>query len=512
MKNSIDNATIGRARGGSIVTLGSLSVRRLNRLLLWFAIMLAVGVIFLLAAYALLMFYPSRSDARLSIYLLSLLGVILLSSVIYDVVHKKFDLFEAKNFVLLVFFYYYFVCPVRFVIEPEFLQPPYDAMLSEGVAWSIIGLLFYMLGYSIGLGRKSKAFSPLLGEDDWNKTKTVIFVAFLFTLAIIGIAVFADRAGGISNIISTPRRMRSTIRAGSPYFYFLTYYLLIGTLILYASMIGSGKIRIRKIFIICVCMAGILVTSFVMSGSRRNVIVMLITMVVFWHYYKKRMTTGKIIGAFGLIVCLFMFFGIIRAFMHDLDRVFELTRSAVERAPTSELLYTLMAGNVYRMFLVLLSNVPESYGFLWGSSYYRLLFVGIPRAIWSGKPKNISQMFPELMMPEYRGRNIVTSVTLLGEMYWNFSFVGIILGMFLFGILSKVLYRYLMKNKENKGAVLIYAVTVCYFMELFRGTFHTTTLLYLATMLLPLLVFLGYTKRRAILAVISKGPQEKTVP
>ena len=77
---------------------------------------------------------------------------------------------------------------------------------------------------------------------------------------------------------------------------------------------------------------------------------------------------------------------------------------------------------------------PDSHPYLKGQSYYRLLFVPIPRAIWPGKPQNTNRVFARVLDPDLERRNVTIPPGIVGDLYINFGPVGVF-GMMVFGAL-----------------------------------------------------------------------------
>jgi hypothetical protein len=77
---------------------------------------------------------------------------------------------------------------------------------------------------------------------------------------------------------------------------------------------------------------------------------------------------------------------------------------------------------------------PNQQPFLKGQSFYRLLFVPIPRFVWPTKPENTERYFAAALDPEFRRRNVTIPPGLVGDLYINFGYPGIA-GMFVWGLL-----------------------------------------------------------------------------
>lgn len=109
---------------------------------------------------------------------------------------------------------------------------------------------------------------------------------------------------------------------------------------------------------------------------------------------------------------------------------YEVTQKRVER-----LLEHTFAGGDFGFSIFLrkaMTYFPDSHPYLRGQSYYRLLFVPIPRAIWPGKPENTNRIFARVVDPDLGRRNVTIPPGIVGDLYINFGPLGVV-GMMVFG-------------------------------------------------------------------------------
>ncbi len=86
-------------------------------------------------------------------------------------------------------------------------------------------------------------------------------------------------------------------------------------------------------------------------------------------------------------------------------------------------------------------QTPEMVPYLHGETYYPILFKLIPRAVFKDKPKDVKDLGQRFgFLPEGNEVNAF-KVHQLGELYANFGTLGIVMGMFVFGVLYRVLYQ-----------------------------------------------------------------------
>lgn len=121
-----------------------------------------------------------------------------------------------------------------------------------------------------------------------------------------------------------------------------------------------------------------------------------------------------------------------------------------------------------------LAYVPERADYLYGQSYYRLLFTPIPRTIWPDKPPNTQRIVASWLRPGVAQQT--TPPGIQGDLYINFGYAGV-LGFLAFGWMFGLLDR-------ERGLIRALAVGggVTPVFHLVRGGF-TNPMLLLAVLL-----------------------------
>ncbi len=97
---------------------------------------------------------------------------------------------------------------------------------------------------------------------------------------------------------------------------------------------------------------------------------------------------------------------------------------------------------------VLYPQVPETIGYIYGSSYWGILFTFIPHSIWPSKPD--FEIRGEIMKRALPMQYASSPLTLVGEAYVNFSFPGIIIVFILIGMMARQFDDFVLpRAKEN---------------------------------------------------------------
>lgn len=134
-----------------------------------------------------------------------------------------------------------------------------------------------------------------------------------------------------------------------------------------------------------------------------------------------------------------------------------------------------------------LDYFPARAGFLDGYSFFGVIANPVPRALWPGKPIGVGKLASIL----YDGNpHNSIGLSLPGELYANFGYVGSLLGMFLFGLLTAGIYAWYMRQRGNPAALVVYLMTLSCLVTEVRGDIldATAPLIY---SLLPTVVCFG---------------------
>lgn len=105
---------------------------------------------------------------------------------------------------------------------------------------------------------------------------------------------------------------------------------------------------------------------------------------------------------------------------------------------------------------------PEEIPFRYGETMINWIIFPIPRAIWEGKPENVGSQLASLIY----GANNGTPPSLIGDLYWNFWLIGVVVGMFVFGILLRVMATYRSQNSEVPAITLLTTVLIYFIAKI----------------------------------------------
>ena len=274
---------------------------------------------------------------------------------------------------------------------------------------------------------------------------------------------------------------------------FETVFLILISMILLTKYYRSNRIFIRyKYFAI-----GAFIISFIflltMTTGRRDVIKLIIAFSVIWSMYEKPFSFTKIFigGLFSfLIVILLALYRTEFSMTHVYERFLLLLSNADYLLLLLSTTLDFLPGHNNYEYIV--NNVPNEISYLFGSSLFKILFIFIPRSIWSEKPLGVQELIVEKYQNAFVGGSSQTT-TMIGEFHWNFGILGVIIGMYLFGYLCKKIDIQNRLNLNHYWKVIINIVFISWIIELFRGGISTVILVNSFQILFPIiLVWLIY--------------------
>ncbi len=424
---------------------------------------------------------------------------------------RNLDLFEPLVLASLGILIYFILPAIDLIflgrlIDPSINLSHYKALAAQDdyflatiISLCALGVISFYFGYVSTLGKKLGNSLPVPGHIYSKNSLLKIGIGYIL-LGIITFGYTAWKIGGAAKWFTTPKGENIFLVAKCVYGAFLLKLFIPSVIILFIYALLR---RSKFIFLLWICtfIAVVIFFNVFSQGSRRITLFLVLSLIIYHHYAVRPIRLRKIM----LIVAILFFFnfsvGLIRGTIHLLD--LESTKTQWSKVKHNykgrwhnPVIITMDFPYCYNSLMQIVDYVPEKVDYLWGSTYAKFFLWPIPRTLWPEKPEGISRVVVRHFYPEIYDKGISVSPTIVGEAYFNFGTLGIVIVMALFGVICQSLYAFLKKNRKNIGAIAIYASVAPYIFESFRGYFFECTMLYLFVGLSIFLAF--YLARRKV--------------
>jgi|MDSV01.1.fsa_nt_gb oligosaccharide repeat unit polymerase len=377
---------------------------------------------------------------------------ILISTIFfYFIFFKKFVAFGFKeSFSIGLLFYIYL--PLFFIhYYNEFLINTYPKFNGYELIdilkikyLTLLSMLSFMIGY-ISINKKINFFTSRQNYSNKNIFFSIFFLLFL------------------SLFIQIPN---------------INTVILIS--ILFNLIIHKLKIKLfqKTLLFLFLCLL-FMYLSLEFSDARRHIIVILFISIFFISLnYKSKI---KVYFIFILITIL----GILFVFLLTSLRSILISGGDINLFPS---LAALISNYDFMPAFDNLIYIFNSEEYLHGKSLFKIFFSIIPREIWPNKPLDTN-----LLIVNLRDKDFVfvggtsQSITLLGEVFWNYGWLGTFIIFFLFGIFAKNSDLSFKHKIFDSHIILLASLTYLIFI-MWRGSVSTTLIIYLINIFLLFLL------------------------
>ena len=256
-------------------------------------------------------------------------------------------------------------------------------------------------------------------------------------------------------------------------------------------IIVSERKRILRIIITLLTLS-----MFYITGFRYMIVLMALAyLCISFRVKGKRPKIGTMITVTILLIIFISVLGFARANMR-LGKEIDWTSfnfEAVEYALVSNF-------NIFLPFYGLVNTYPAEHFFTLGHSMvYESIIYFIPRVIWHSKPvAKVSSAVAVAMMEstnEFTIRTVGMAWPNIGEYYMEFGTIGVLLFMYIFGVLMKKSIS--LYNSESELSVVTYGITLGVFFQLLIRGYSPNNMGMIAFLYFPLIIFYLFKLHRS---------------
>lgn len=433
---------------------------------------------------AVVLFSIYRGDDKFIIMGLSFIPLVLIS--IPSITQKEFDPFTPLS---LLFFIVLFSVTLRsiYIVFSEdsvisfFLENrSYDSLIL-GTLVIALSIFCYSLGYMyFNRSKYGKIKKLLLDINNANKKRLnlVVFLA-LTTSTCFSIFYISQFSNSLTLETLSAKRF---IQVGDSYtsLSYLIWGASISKYIFYIliSYYYYGKFKLNSFLGYSMIIAGaesLIIPAF--SSSRAAIIAIFLYVFFAYHTFKKPLKISNLIYILMLVLFILTFFGGLRAVSQGqadgLGDIFNLDRVLEAVLKNRNLLDVSKTGYI-------IENIPEKLDFQYGSTLLAWLVGFVPRSLWEQKPAiSLGPLIGKAIYDDPSTRITGTPPGFIAELYLNFGYLGIIVGMAILGAFVRVVQFTFSEELQNKNifASMVYFFVIFNFsFRLFSGNFSSIML------------------------------------
>lgn len=313
----------------------------------------------------------------------------------------------------------------------------------------------------------------------------LIIIACISSIALL---ILSNVMGGLGSLLlerGIPENMRAAARLEGGHWNVLAKALTsacIVTLALKREMVKN--IWFWALFVYA------LFLRFASTGSRGGVIVPLIMVLTIIMMQRKKIVYIRVI-AMGVVAIMLV--GALGSFREASWRVKSLEQisgkiSVMDALEVGIDEFVEYKGKVAAIYPII-AKVPNEVDLLYGKSYLAILAAPIPRKIWPKKPQECGKLASTVF---YGNPLSAIPPGSVGEAYWNFHFVGVVIVFVVWGMFLKFLADFYRTNYKERGIVALYVITILMLNP--NGTSFYNWLHIFAQSFLCLIFFCGIPK------------------
>lgn len=341
-----------------------------------------------------------------------------------------------------------------FVSEDEFI-----VYITLGVLYGVVAIVAYMIGYTRSDGAQNLAHRLPIFKPEFRVSRLYAVVIPLSVLGIISLLVLLQASGFSLSSLSVAEisRKRHYVDTGH---YLKSVPFLLTTAVTLLGAVHYGR-RPTLWFWILLPLACIWPLY---SSTRGSLLGLILLPLILRSYLIKPLSTRT-------VLTVAVVFAVILSAMFALRGAKWRGTEAVASSLTITGVLDNTVGSRSFADLVTFAHViravPAQVPLQLGKTYSDLIFGPIPRSWWPNKPVPIGKEVG-LLFFEQEG---AVPPSMAAEAYLNFHLPGVIVAFMAFGFISRVLYEYLLANRQNILVVGTYAFLVIFVFKFTNSDF-----------------------------------------
>ncbi|MFO7592193.1 MAG: O-antigen polymerase, partial [Acidimicrobiia bacterium] len=369
-----------------------------------------------------------------------------------------------------------------------------DAMLL-----ALLGASAFVVGHEAVLGKRLSARVPRVSSA-WSPSRALTgacIAAGLGTAFLVAFLLSIDGVSGVRLFLGGRSAELDALMRDSPLFlWWLSLLVVPAALIAFA--VAMTKPRTREV-VLAAFLIGLALLRTLPTGSRLNLMVLIGTMVVFVYLHRRR-RPGPVALALGLVVALMLSYAFLFFRYAETREDFPSAIKGLASTP-EHVVAPVLWGADAEMAPALagaLRVIPSELGYRYGrATLGDLVSRPVPRVVWEGKPLTHTQQVTEAVWPGPRELGgFDPNFTPLMSFFWDFGLLGVVVGLFAYGLLARFAYEYFLRA-ANDGRVQI-AYAAAFWTVVVAARFDPVLLvMHIVVVFVPLLVIFRTSRVRS---------------
>lgn len=334
--------------------------------------------------------------------------------------------------------------------DPEFLLP---AILA-----TLIGLLFFVLGYIYKFPRLSLRRLKIARNDEWDVRRLWIVVLLFTGVSLIAMVLFLQKTGVDFQDLTSISRKRFLILEESEVGYTALGYLRwaaslsqIAFLLVMAWFVSSGKRWLSAAGFATLAMFAVAAIFPFLTSARGSLLWLVLSSVILWHYLRRSLSTHTVVIV--AIIAVVTLSVMINLRHGDVDLTTAVSLESVGERLFGSRDFLDITTTAHIIAAIQEGRLDYSYG----RTYLTWLYAPIPRTMWPEKPVVSVGWEIKRRVFGFGGAGGIPPGA-IGEAFWAFGSLGVVIIMWLLGWIVGSIYRNLrVYVADNKNMALVYA-------------------------------------------------------